>query len=841
MNAIALICGTSMRFAAGVVTICILAGFLAEFPARAQTATSITLNLSGSYVLGSVENQYMGSGVIDPLGNASFTATETFNPSDTIAFTFTLADGDSFQATSGTPTANGTTCTINATITGGTGAFSGATGSLALNYACSPNAPSAGPIQLSGSGSITITGTGLVVVEPQALTFSFLQGSAAASLATNLTNGTTQQVVYSTSTSGASWLSVSPASSTVPPFGVAPVTITVNPAGLAPGTYIGTVVVAISGGRPCPITVTVTVNPVQQALLISQTSLRFQAAAGAGPPPSQSIVVLNQGSGALNWSATASTLSGSWLSVTPNSGSAGTSATVSVDPTGLQPGDYYGLVQFSAQGAANSPQSAVVVLNVLPAGNLVLTAQPTGLIFVSQQGAPAAPAQAVVVANSSTQSAGVSTTPVSQQNGLLSTDQSSAGIVTGQQAQFLVSSNPAGLLAGTYPGTLELQFSDGSLQQVAIVVLVTPPSSAADRSQDGHKRSAAAPFCIPTQLLVVSTALGPSFNAFASWPVPLEMQIIDDCSNPLVNGTVVATFSSGDPPLQLASLGGGAWSATWQPGIQAASTPATITVQAHSLQPALSGTVQISGMLQPNATAPAIFSGGIVSAASFASSAPLAPGAFASIFGKHLGNSSVLASALPLPTDLAGAQAVVAGELAPVDYASDGQLNVLLPFDLPANSTQQIIVQQGTAYSLPQPLTIAATGPAVFTRDQSGHGPGAIVVVKPDGTQFPADATHPASTGDSLVIYCAGLGTVDPAVAIGAAAPTLPLAKVATPITATIGGQPAPVSFAGLTPTYAGLYQVNVTVPPGITPGPSVPVVLTGAGLSSPPVTVAIQ
>jgi len=195
---------------------------------------------------------------------------------------------------------------------------------------------------------------------------------------------------------------------------------------------------------------------------------------------------------------------------------------------------------------------------------------------------------------------------------------------------------------------------------------------------------------------------------------------------------------------------------------------------------------------------------------------------------------------LPLATELAGTQVQIAGRLAPIDYASDGQLNVLLPYDLASNSTVQVIVLQGLAYSLPQSVTIAPSQPAVFSQDQSGHGPGAIVVVKPDGAQFPADASHPASAGDSLVIYCSGLGAVNPAVSTGSAAP-VPAAKATTPITVTIGGQPAPVSFAGLTPTYAGLYQVNVTVPSGIVPGPSVPVVLTGAGLSSPPVTVAIK
>ena len=55
------------------------------------------------------------------------------------------------------------------------------------------------------------------------------------------------------------------------------------------------------------------------------------------------------------------------------------------------------------------------------------------------------------------------------------------------------------------------------------------------------------------------------------------------------------------------------------------------------------------------------------------------------------------------------------------------------------------------------------------------------------------------------------------------------------------GGIDANVLFAGLTPTEVGLYQVNVTIPAGVTPGPAVPLVLTAAGQVSAPVTVAIQ
>ena len=57
----------------------------------------------------------------------------------------------------------------------------------------------------------------------------------------------------------------------------------------------------------------------------------------------------------------------------------------------------------------------------------------------------------------------------------------------------------------------------------------------------------------------------------------------------------------------------------------------------------------------------------------------------------------------------------------------------------------------------------------------------------------------------------------------------------------TIGGKSAQVAFSGLTPGYAGLYQINAVVPAGITTGDAVPVVLSVEGQTSPPVTIAVR
>ena len=799
---------------------------LAGCEAQAQTTKQISLNFEVDYVLGTTEDTYTGLGTIAPFGNATLQGTATFAPGVQISVTFTVANGSTFQATATSISVGPGGCVIPFTIAGGTGAFTNATGSFTANYACSSNVQQSGSFLISGTGSITtMQAGGTFSVSPSALTFSFPQGAKSSSQQITLNNGTALAVPFTAAASAESWLSVSPAAGSVPPLTIAFASVTVNPAGLAPATYVGTVTVSAMG-QQFPVAITVTVNAAPQALALSQTSLRFQVAVGAGAPPGQSVAVLNQGTGTLNWSASASTLVGSWLSVTPTSGSSGNSATVNIDPTNLTRGDYYGLVQFTSNGAVNSPQNVVVVLNVLPATTVVAMVEPAALIFVAPQGGTPA-AQTVTVTNSSNQSTAVSATAVSQPNGLLATNLASATVTSAQPAQFMVTANISGLTPGVYSGIVQFEFAGGSIQAVTIRIIVTGAASSAAHAVAG---------CTPTQLVPVSTVLVTNFNAVAAWPTALQIQVVDDCGSPMGPGAVTASFSTSDPPLALTSLGSGLWSATWQPRFTSASAPVVITVTAQSSQPTLIGTLQINGTLQSNQTAPSI--GGVVSTASYVSNAPLAPGAFASIFGENLATTSIQAGKLPLTTQLAGAQAFIAGRLAPIQYASSGQINFLIPFDLAPNSTQQLIVIQGSAYSTPESITIAPAQPAVFTL---GAGVGAITVVKANGDQFSADASHPASAGDTLVIYCAGLGAVTPPVATGSAAPGSPPAKASSTVTVTIGGQPAPVAFAGLTPTYAGLYQVNVTVPSGITAGPNVPVIITAAGLSSPPVTVAIQ
>jgi len=85
------------------------------------------------------------------------------------------------------------------------------------------------------------------------------------------------------------------------------------------------------------------------------------------------------------------------------------------------------------------------------------------------------------------------------------------------------------------------------------------------------------------------------------------------------------------------------------------------------------------------------------------------------------------------------------------------------------------------------------------------------------------------------------LGLTEPAVASGEPGPSEPLAKVKTPVTVTIGAQPARVTFAGLAPGFAGVYQVNAEVPAGISPGDAVAVVIIQGGSASNTATIAVR
>ena len=62
-------------------------------------------------------------------------------------------------------------------------------------------------------------------------------------------------------------------------------------------------------------------------------------------------------------------------------------------------------------------------------------------------------------------------------------------------------------------------------------------------------------------------------------------------------------------------------------------------------------------------------------------------------------------------------------------------------------------------------------------------------------------------------MYLTGQGAVTPPVATGEPAPASPVTRAAYPVTATVGGQPAAVTFSGLSLGSVGLFRVDLLLP----------------------------
>lgn len=152
-----------------------------------------------------------------------------------------------------------------------------------------------------------------------------------------------------TASDDATWLSLTSQSGTAPSTVVA----LANVSGLAAGTYNGTITITASGATNSPlhVPVTLTVTPAPE-MSINPTGMSFAATAGGANPATQTLSVTNSGGGTLIWGAGSDA---TWLSVSPQSGAtpSGTTstATVSVNISGLAVGTYNGTITLQSPGA----------------------------------------------------------------------------------------------------------------------------------------------------------------------------------------------------------------------------------------------------------------------------------------------------------------------------------------------------------------------------------------------------------------------------------------------------------------------------------------------------------
>lgn len=699
------------------------------------------------------------------------------------------------------------------------------------------------------SFTVTASQPAQLSVDKQSLSFPFPINGKARTLPVMVSNSGGGQLAFSASAQtnvGGNWLSVSPASGTALPNAPASVNVTADPTSLAPGTYTGTIAIS-GGGSTQTVAVVMTISAIAKALLLSQSGLSFLGVSQGGVVPPQAFGVINIGTGVVNWTVSKSTLSGGpdWLQVDSTSGASDAAAspppvTVTVNPASLAPGKYYGQVRVDSPDAANSPQVVTIFLQVLPSGtDIGAVTQTAELLFATLQSAGSPGSQDLLLYNIAaapkTFRSSVATDP-GLNIAILPTD----GTLDPQRANRIVVQPIIGNLGpGVYSGSVTLQFSDGRVRTVGVSVVV-----AAGGGGTSSSLPLAAPnsdtSCKATTLVTALTTLGESFTVSAGWPVALGVDVRDDCGLTLDAGSVTVTFSNGDPPLSLRGVGSGHWETTWQ--TRAAASPVTLKLQATDPKGVLHGERQIPGTLQTQTDPPVFDRPGIVAAAGGKAFVPLAPGSIVSIYGERLSQEALPASTVPLTSKLSNTSVVIGGQSAPLYYVSPGQVNLQVPYGVNANTTQQVLITQGVTYSQPISVDVAPGQPAVFVDGSVSATQGIVIAVRVEGgsqTQFEAKPGSPARAGDVLVIFCAGLGPVNPPVQDGSAPGGL--SQTVNPVQVSIGGVNITPAFSGLTPGFVGLYQVNAALPPGLPAGDAVPLTLTVAGQTSPMVTIAVQ
>jgi uncharacterized protein (TIGR03437 family) len=207
---------------------------------------------------------------------------------------------------------------------------------------------------------------------------------------------------------------------------------------------------------------------------------------------------------------------------------------------------------------------------------------------------------------------------------------------------------------------------------------------------------------------------------------------------------------------------------------------------------------------------------GIVNAGSFAPfTAGVAPGELLTLYGANLASGTQVASGIPFPTTLGNVQVTVNSIPAPLYYVTPTQLSAIVPYGVTGTIAKVQVFNNNVASNAVTAL-IAETAPGVLTQLQNGLGYGDVV--HSNGSLV--NANNPAQIGETVSVYLTGLGAVSPGIADGAAGPPYPYATTPSgSITAYIGGVAAAVGYSGLAPGLAGLYQINLTVPAGLTAG----------------------
>ena len=246
---------------------------------------------------------------------------------------------------------------------------------------------------------------------------------------------------------------------------------------------------------------------------------------------------------------------------------------------------------------------------------------------------------------------------------------------------------------------------------------------------------------------------------------------------------------------------------------------------------------------------PGMSAAGVVNAASYAGGG-VSPGESVALFVTNAGPATLASgqfdSTGKLATETGGVRVLFNGYPSPMVYAVAGQLAAVVPYETAGQASTLVQVEYQGIQSAPVSLPVVAATPAVFTAGSTGQGQAAML-----NQDFTLNsAANPAAAGSYCVLYATGAGQTNPAGVDGLLTTNSPYPAPELPVTVTVGGLPATVTYAGAAPAeVAGVLQINFQVPAGLTTtltGSSTvptmaPIIVTVGSFAAPAVTMAVK
>jgi uncharacterized protein (TIGR03437 family) len=247
-----------------------------------------------------------------------------------------------------------------------------------------------------------------------------------------------------------------------------------------------------------------------------------------------------------------------------------------------------------------------------------------------------------------------------------------------------------------------------------------------------------------------------------------------------------------------------------------------LSLNVTSVNPSTSVTLPAGGT-EPYTVKPGPLVTRVYPAAATAFPRVLAPGMLISIYGTDLADQTSTDQTTKVLVD---SSAIQLYDVTPT------QINALFPDS--ASGLTQLTVQNSAGQHTVN-VYVEAAAPSIFTQNSSGTGPAAALKVS-NGTLSLVTADNPLSAGDAVALYVTGLGLTKPGsgpdngLDVAVQQPTVLIAQVNCPVT-----------FAGAAPGFIGLDQINCTIPSGIAPTASAPVVVISGDRISNTATLAIN